>query len=237
MKEKDGSDIESSLSDSFSSDNIENSNNKDNKDEKQSILKIEENQNKNEIISNDSDNLNINNEDDNSDKNINNINKCNSYNSVFSFANITRKDLNKLDFNNNNSNNSDENIRASDLSDNKEISIWEAIKQQLSNVKNHIVFNFNIFSGNNNLDLNDKNIPQEIQIFSEKFSKQDEKLINILQNIPWFSYRKNFNQIKNKESIYTSDAGWGCMIRASQMILAQGIYKIFSMKDHTSFLI
>ena len=237
MKEKDGSDIESSLSDSFSSDNIENSNNKDNKDEKQSILKIEENQNKNEIISNDSDNLNINNEDDNSDKNINNINKCNSYNSVFSFANITRKDLNKLDLNNNNnnSNNSDENIRASDLSDNKEISIWEAIKQQLSNVKNHIVFNFNIFSGNNNLDLKDKNIPQEIQIFSEKFSKQDEKLINILQNIPWFSYRKNFNQIKNKESIYTSDAGWGCMIRASQMILAQGIYKIFSMKDLKSF--
>ena len=141
----------------------------------------------------------------------------------------------KLDFNNNNSNNSDENIRASDLSDNKEISIWEAIKQQLSNVKNHIVFNFNIFSGNNNLDLKDKNIPQEIQIFSEKFSKQDEKLINILQNIPWFSYRKNFNQIKNKESIYTSDAGWGCMIRASQMILAQGIYKIFSMKDLKSF--
>ena len=236
MKKKDGSEIESSLSGSFSSENIENS---DNKDEKESILKIEENQNKNEIKLNDSDNININNndsnEDENSDKNLNKINKCNSYNSVFSFANITSKDLNNINLNNISNNNAEENIRASDLSDNKEISIWEAIKQQLSNVKNHIVFNLNIFSGPTNLNLQDKKIPQEIQIFSEKFSKQDEKLINILQNIPWFSYRKNFNQIKDKDSIYTSDAGWGCMIRATQMILAQGIYKLFSMKDLKSF--
>ena len=184
MKKKDGSEIESSLSGSFSSENIENS---DNKDEKESILKIEENQNKNEIKLNDSDNININNndsnEDENSDKNLNKINKCNSYNSVFSFANITSKDLNNINLNNISNNNAEENIRASDLSDNKEISIWEAIKQQLSNVKNHIVFNLNIFSGPTNLNLQDKKIPQEIQIFSEKFSKQDEKLINILQKV------------------------------------------------------
>jgi hypothetical protein len=97
------------------------------------------------------------------------------------------------------------------------------------------VFNFNIFSGLNNLKLNDEKLPQEIQIFDQAFEKQDDKLINVLKNIPWFSYRKNFNQIKEKDMIYTSDAGWGCMIRASQMILAQGIYKIFSMNNLNQF--
>ena len=130
-----------------------------------------------------------------------------------------------MNFNNNNKLEEKEEERKSGLND-SEISIWEAIKQQISNVKNHIVFNFNIFSGNNNLDLKNEKLPKQIQIFDQKFSKQDDNLLNILKNIPWFSYRKNFNQIKDKDEIYTSDAGWGCMIRASQMILAQGIYKL-----------
>ena len=102
-------------------------------------------------------------------------------------------------------------------------------------MKNHIVFNFNIFSTKNNLNLKDEKLPQEIQIFDQKFSKQDEHLINLLKNLPWFSYRKNFTKIKDNDKIYTSDAGWGCMIRSSQMILAQGIYKIFSMKNLNNF--
>ena len=232
MKEKEDSDNNSYSSESADSENVE----YNNKDKVDSILNIEKNKNKNEIILNDSGNKNfIYNENEENDK-INNINKCNSYNSVFSFANVTRKDFNNINFNNNiNNNKIEEKIRASELNDNNEISIWETIKQQLENVKNHIVFNFNIFSGLNNLDLSDEKLPKNIQIFDEKFSKQDEKLINILQNIPWFSYRKNFNQIKDKENIFTTDAGWGCMIRASQMILAQGIYKLFSIKNLNEF--
>ena len=232
MKEKEDSDNNSWSSESADSENVE----YNNKDKADSILNIEKNKNKNEIILNDIGNKNfIYNENEENDK-INNINKCNSYNSVFSFANVTRKDFNNINFNNNiNNNKIEEKIRASELNDNNEISIWETIKQQLENVKNHIVFNFNIFSGLNNLDLSDEKLPKNIQIFDEKFSKQDEKLINILQNIPWFSYRKNFNQIKDKENIFTTDAGWGCMIRASQMILAQGIYKLFSIKNLNQF--
>ena len=232
MKEKEDSDNNSYSSESADSENVE----YNNKDKVDSILNIEKNKNKNEIILNDSGNKNfIYNENEENDK-INNINKCNSYNSVFSFANVTRKDFNNINFNNNiNNNKIEEKIRASELNDNNEISIWETIKQQLENVKNHIVFNFNIFSGLNNLDLSDEKLPKNIQIFDEKFSKQDEKLINVLQNIPWFSYRKNFNQIKDKENIFTTDAGWGCMIRASQMILAQGIYKLFSIKNLNEF--
>ena len=232
MKEKEDSDNNSYSSESADSENVE----YNNKDKVDSILNIEKNKNKNEIILNDSGNKNfIYNENEENDK-INNINKCNSYNSVFSFANVTRKDFNNINFNNNiNNNKIEEKIRASELNDNNEISIWETIKQQLENVKNHIVFNFNIFSGLNNLDLSDEKLPKNIQIFDEKFSKQDEKLINVLQNIPWFSYRKNFNQIKDKENIFTTDAGWGCMIRASQMILAQGIYKLFSIKNLNQF--
>jgi len=234
MKEKEDSDNNSCSSESVSSENLENNKNEV---KKESILKIEKNKNKNEIILNSPENNNlINNEEEDNDKNFNKINHCNSYNSVFSFANFTRKDFNNINLNNNNinDNRSEEKVRLS-LTNDSELSIWETIKQQLSNMKNHIMFNFNIFSGKNNLDLNDEKLPEEIQIFDQKFLKQDEKLINKLQNIPWFSYRKNFNQIKDKENVYTSDAGWGCMIRASQMILAQGIYKLFSMKNLHEF--
>mgnify|MGYP002626826368 CR=1 FL=1 len=227
MKEKNDSDDEdNSFSGSASSENIEYN------DNKKSNLKIENNINKNEINSKYSDDI-----DNISDNNINNIKQCNSYNSVFSFANISKADntyFNKMNFNTNNKLEEKEEERKSGLND-SEISIWEAIKQQISNVKNHIVFNFNIFSGNNNLDLKNEKLPKQIQIFDQKFSKQDDNLLNILKNIPWFSYRKNFNQIKDKDEIYTSDAGWGCMIRASQMILAQGIYKLFSMKNLNQF--
>ena len=237
MKENEDSDIDVCFSGSESSENLERNENK-----KKDIPKSEKNININEIKLNNSDdkiddNINEENDFNMNDNNINTIKQCNSYRSVFSFANISKYDecVNNTNVNNNNNIiEENEEIRKSDLNDG-EISIWEAIKQHVSNVKNHIVFNLNIFSGLNNLNLKDEKLPQDIQIFDKKFVKQDEKLINTLKNIPWFSYRKNFNQIKEKDKIYTSDAGWGCMIRASQMILAQGIYKLFSMKNLNQF--
>ena len=233
MKENDNSDNDSYSSDSKNSENIESFND----DQKQLISNLNINNNKNKIFLNDpdnNDNKSENEEEDEYDKDTNIIKKSSSYNSVFSFANITKTDLNKIDLNPIDDNNIEIKENISELNDN-EISIWEAIKQQISNMKNHIVFNFNIFSTKNNLNLKDEKLPQEIQIFDQKFSKQDEHLINLLKNIPWFSYRKNFTKIKDNDKIYTSDAGWGCMIRSSQMILAQGIYKIFSMKNLNNF--
>ena len=181
----------------------------------------------------------------NNENNKNNINEeesRKSYNSLFSFSVFSRNGDDNLMFTNkvNEGFNiieeklSEENIRTSDIIN--KISIWESIKQQLTNFKNQIIFNYNIFTGLTNLNLNSPKLPKEIQIFDEKYSKQDEQLISILKNIPWFSYRKDFEQIKEKEVIYTSDAGWGCMIRASQMILSQGIYKLFSIKDLATFI-
>ena len=175
-----------------------------------------------------------------SDENaINNIQSGKSYNSMFSFSIVSKYGDNNL-FNSDsdnslsNSNPSDKEMRTSDIINN--ISIWEAIKQQLSNFKNQIIFNFNIFTGLKNFNLNSQDLPEKIQIFDEKYSKQDEKLINLLKNIHWFSYRKDFYQIKEKDVIYTSDAGWGCMLRASQMILSQGLCKLFSIKDLPTFI-
>ena len=116
------------------------------------------------------------------------------------------------------------------------ITLWEAITHKISNVKNQLIFNCNIFTGNNNLNLKSEDLPKEIQIFDEKFSKQDEKLINKLKNIPYFSYRKDFDAIKEEHKNYTSDAGWGCILRVSQMFLAQGIYQLFSFDKLESFI-
>eukprot|EP01125_Pyxidicula_operculata_P015413 TRINITY_DN5230_c0_g1_i2.p1 TRINITY_DN5230_c0_g1~~TRINITY_DN5230_c0_g1_i2.p1 ORF type:complete len:169 (-),score=15.59 TRINITY_DN5230_c0_g1_i2:93-566(-) len=48
---------------------------------------------------------------------------------------------------------------------------------------------------------------------SERFNER------IQREFLWFTYRRDFPEIKEYNS--TSDAGWGCMIRSSQMLLAR----------------
>ena len=132
------------------------------------------------------------------------------------------------------SKNSESNIINSNNNNNNTISFWEAIKLKISDFKNKLIFNYNIFSSSNNLNYT-STLTKEIQIFGEKYTEH-EKLLDKLKNIPWFSYRKNFEQIKNKDNIYTSDAGWGCMLRASQMILAQGLCKLSSIEKLNVFI-
>jgi len=118
----------------------------------------------------------------------------------------------------------------------KPISFWEAIKLKINNIKNQIIFNYNIFCGDSN--LNNCNINESkniIQIFDENYTNH-EMLMDRLKNIPWFSYRKYFDQIEENGNIFTSDAGWGCMLRTSQMILAQGLYKISSINNLNDFI-
>ena len=105
--------------------------------------------------------------------------------------------------------------------------IWSSLKTGLCNTKDSLIYNyvnrgtyFN-YSEEKSVHLFNKEYfiyNDEGQTFFEhKFSK-----------ILYFSYRKNYPKQINyhDNSEYTSDCGWGCMIRSSQMILARAIYKI-----------
>ena len=118
---------------------------------------------------------------------------------------------------------------------NRTLTFWEVVKLKFNDIKNHLIFNYNIFSHPNNIVSISQKLTKEIQIFDVKYSNQEE-LLNRLKNIPWFSYRENFEQIKDDNNIYTSDAGWGCMFRASQMIFAQGLCKLNNINSLYDFI-
>ena len=187
--------------------------NEDSSDSSDNSVTSEEGDFKTLMINNKNDsekqNNNINNITNNNNSINNNDDIRKKYKSIISFSVISEMDdkYKEEEEENIDDNNNIQDLRASDVPNNN-ISIWEAIKQKISNFKNQIVFNYNLFKGLKNLKLNAPGLPKEIHIFDEIYSKQDEELINKLKNIPWFSYRKDFDQIKDKETIYTSDAGW-----------------------------
>ncbi len=111
------------------------------------------------------------------------------------------------------------------------LGVWDNIKKKSSELKN--IFIFNYLTGENKLNFPIKN--KKIQIFSYK-NCTDNEYINILSNLCWFSYRNNILTIFDKGNKITSDAGWGCMIRAFQMIIAQAIYRLFNIKSLDIFL-
>ena len=65
-------------------------------------------------------------------------------------------------------------------------------------------------------------------IFSKELNNDNNiKTTHFLMKIIYFSYRNNFNPISNNNMFrltYTSDSGWGCMIRCGQMIMSRGLY-------------
>ena len=68
----------------------------------------------------------------------------------------------------------------------------------------------------------------KIRIFDKEFDvkSQADKLEIELKFIIYFSYRSDFYPIEFKDELWTTDCGWGCMIRASQMMLSRAIYLI-----------
>ena len=100
-------------------------------------------------------------------------------------------------------------------------------KSKLFNWKDSVKYNL--------VNLNTKFQPEEYRIhflykiYYPKKEKDIRKYNNQLKKLLLITYRSDYKQqvnIKNK-SIYTSDCGWGCMIRSSQMIISRMIYKIF----------
>ncbi|XP_011306547.1 cysteine protease ATG4B [Fopius arisanus] len=47
----------------------------------------------------------------------------------------------------------------------------------------------------------------------------------------WFTYRKGFVPIGGCSSTFTSDKGWGCMLRCGQMVLAQALVALHLGRD------
>ena len=73
---------------------------------------------------------------------------------------------------------------------------------------------------------------EKYQIYNKKYTKNEKnELIYKISKIILFTYRKNFPQIINSiGEKFTSDTGWGCMLRCGQMILARAIYKLLKLK-------
>jgi hypothetical protein len=121
-------------------------------------------------------------------------------------------------------------IKTSIKLQNPKKSSWISLATKLANVKDSI--KFNLVTTNTYASLN--TLPY-IRIFDQTFTEGDIKnglLDKYLKTVFQFTYRSNFTPIEHNGKVYTSDCGWGCMIRASQMMLAKSVLekKLYDIK-------
>lgn len=119
------------------------------------------------------------------------------------------------------------------IANNNNLSVWKRIKTSFIQVKNTL--QFNSFNFSSNIEFN-KDKP-DVHFFAHKYNITNEfdidKFNEKISSLIFISYRNNFPKIKVKDSKgeqLTSDCGWGCIIRACQMLFARALYKLFKKK-------
>ena len=103
-------------------------------------------------------------------------------------------------------------------------------KNTIANLKDNLKYNLIRFNSKFTMPLAKVNLFNKIydtrnETEKTNFYKKFSKIIMVTYRS---KYRPQINIKNNKE--YTSDCGWGCMIRSSQMILCRALYKIFKYK-------
>jgi hypothetical protein len=110
-----------------------------------------------------------------------------------------------------------------------DLGFWNNIKKGVTDFKN--VIQYNIIP---QLDVEKLNFKETdyLMLYDKDYNLNSERDIKLLERdlkeVIWFSYRANFDPIVYNKTMYTSDSGWGCMIRSGQMILARAIYMLKS---------
>lgn len=62
-------------------------------------------------------------------------------------------------------------------------------------------------------------------LLGRRFGAQDgDAYREAFESLLWFTYRRDFPRMEPYE--YTSDAGWGCMLRSAQMLLGQALLRL-----------
>ena len=103
-------------------------------------------------------------------------------------------------------------------------------KTSLASFKDDLLYNYIKFSSK--FDLPHANVHIFNKVYNTSTEQGRQKFNQKFAKIIYVSYRSKFNpqiNIKNNKT-FTSDCGWGCMIRSSQMILCRALYKIFKYK-------
>ena len=105
--------------------------------------------------------------------------------------------------------------------------IFQSISNSFINFKNTI--KFNLISTNKQVNfLKEKSLEITGKKYIAKKGEINSAQSHIINNFIYITYKNTFADIKCSSTgyLYSNDCGWGCMIRAAQMILAKAIFEI-----------